>query len=74
MALHRNVAARWREGVRLLFRWKWPNKWEWAVFTQSKPYVIYGYAAIPAEKKAILMLDPMYISTQTRTYQAIMPH
>jgi hypothetical protein len=36
---------------------------------QSKPYVIYGYAAIPAEKKQSLMLDPMYISTQTRTYR-----
>jgi hypothetical protein len=34
----------------------------------KKPYVIYGYA-IPAEKKQSLMLDPMYISTQTWTYR-----
>jgi hypothetical protein len=27
--------------------------------------MLYGYAAIPAEKKQSLMLDPMYISTQT---------
>jgi hypothetical protein len=38
------------------------------VFTNQKPYVIYGYAAIPQKKKQSLMLDPMYIS-QTWTYR-----
>jgi hypothetical protein len=37
------------------------------VFTNQNP-MLYGYAAIPAGKKQSLMLDPMYISTQTWTY------
>jgi hypothetical protein len=44
---------------------KMTHKWERARIYQSKPYVIYGYAAIPQEKKQSLMLDPMYISANS---------
>jgi hypothetical protein len=38
------------------------------VFTNQNP-MLFMVTAIPAEKKQSLMLDPMYISTQTWTYR-----